>query len=163
MNKQQTPVLRELVVLWWDGLCSPEQAVVVVTSAMGSGRDVWGSSGVLGGVQFSQVQGGPGRCPRGIKARAQRRVSRWAWGRARARLETRWTDSWWLPWALAPSRKASMVAFMLVFVGDFKDSGWEGRRRSWILNPEYIGKQSPWWEKEEPRVLVWSSWEDGGR
>lgn len=56
-----------------------------------------------------------------------------------------------------------MVAFMLVFVGDFKDSGWEGRRRSWILNPEYSGKQSPWWEKEEPRVLVWSSWEDGGR
>ena len=39
MNKQQTPVLRELVVLWWDGLCSPEQAVVVVTSAMGSGRE----------------------------------------------------------------------------------------------------------------------------
>lgn len=29
-----------------------------------------------------------------------------------------------------------MVAFLLVFVGDFKDSGWEGRRRSWILNPE---------------------------
>ena len=40
-----------------------------------------------------------------------------------------------------------MVAFMLVFMGDFKDSGQEGRRRSWILNPGYIGKQSPWWEK----------------
>ena len=68
-------------------------------------------------------------------------------GASKGRLETRWTDSWWLPWALAPSRKASMVAFMLVFMGDFKDSGQEGRRRSRILNPEYIGKQSPWWEK----------------
>lgn len=39
------------------------------------------------------------------------------------------------------------MAFRLVFVGDFKDSGQEGRRRRWILNPEYIGKQRPWWEK----------------
>lgn len=54
-------------------------------------------------------------CLRGAKARAQRRVSRWAW-RRKGKAETRWTDSW-LPWALAPSRKASMVAFLLVFCG----------------------------------------------
>ena len=102
MNKQQTPVLRELVLLWWDGLCSPEQAVVVVTGVFGSGRDVWDSSGVLGGVQFSQVQGGPGDAPEASQPGAERRVSRWAQGQARVRLETRWTDSWGLPWALAP-------------------------------------------------------------
>ena len=102
MNQQQTPVLRELVVLCWDGLCSPEQAVAVVTHTEVRGVCVgfqWGSGG---GAQFSQVQGGPGDAPEASQPGAERRVSSWAQGQARVRLETRWTDSWGLPWALAP-------------------------------------------------------------
>ena len=63
MNQQQTPVLRELVVSCWDGLCSPEQAVVVVTGVMGSGRDVWDSSGGSGGCTVFSGAGRPWEMP----------------------------------------------------------------------------------------------------